>query len=366
MASSTPNSRPIHPCYLSVWPGTMGTEYSTWANITGGKLPDLVTAQASTLNVYALDESTGKLLLVHSFPNLAGSVCYLEALQTQDETDSLLIGFSGHPRLSVVSVQATTTLSSSSYLLLASSLFDLASALAENSYGSVAPLEQDLIAQVLQTKNIATLSIILGGGAVVVCVQLQHNKETGWTAGEPFVLPLSRLSKSLKFKNQQASQGAVRDQSIVTGFGDILSTAFLPGYLEPTILLLHANPQSGRTWSGRLGRQNGTGGTRFGMMVTALSVTVPHRQSAVLWSVEVPSDALSITSIGTQGCLVICVNALVYVENLGQIKQCLAVNGWVKSTLPSSLLEVAQANPWPFPKLSIQLDGSKESEQVRR
>ena len=96
--STAPNSRPVHPCYMSVWEGNTGSEYSTWANITGGKLPDLITAQASTLNIYSIEEETGKLLLSHSFPYLAGSVCYLATLSIAhtngDEPDSLLVGFS--------------------------------------------------------------------------------------------------------------------------------------------------------------------------------------------------------------------------------------------------------------------------------
>jgi hypothetical protein len=361
MAPQTPNSRPVHPCYLSVWEGNTGSEYSTWANITGGSLPDVVTAQGSALNVYSMEEGTGKLVLVYTFPNLAGSVCYLDVLRVTDAPDSLLVGFSGHPRLAVVSVETATTLASTSKLLLATSLLDLTPALTEQSYGSVTPLEQDLVASVLQKKNFATVSLVLGGGVVVVCVQLKHTQD-GWIADEPYTLPLQQLSKSLQLekKNPAAATAApTKDlvQSIITGFGDIISTEFLPGYLEPTVLLLHANPLHGRAWSGRLGRQGG--GTRYGLLVTAMSVTVPHRQSAVLWSVEVPADALQLHSLGNQGCLVVCANSIVAISNAGHIQQCLAVNGLVKASLTSQLLDIVQPNPWPFPRLAIQLDGAK-------
>ena len=31
---AAPNTRPVHPCYLSVFEGKAGVEYSTWARIT--------------------------------------------------------------------------------------------------------------------------------------------------------------------------------------------------------------------------------------------------------------------------------------------------------------------------------------------
>ena len=122
---AAPNTRPVHPCYLSVFEGKAGVEYSTWARITesscatsneavaAAAAPDLVTAHGSTLSVYRVEESTGKMLLVHSYPNLAGNVCFLETLSVNDyiedphskrrrkikRPDALLIGFSGHPRV---------------------------------------------------------------------------------------------------------------------------------------------------------------------------------------------------------------------------------------------------------------------------
>ena len=207
---SAPNSRPVHPCFLSVFEGKTGVEYSTWAHVTnnslgglGGKgMPDLITAHASSLSVYRVEESTGKMLLVHTYSNLAGNVCFLETLRVDDVVDdnddienkhrvgksdtyrknrirhlpdALLIGFCGHPRLSIIHVQPN--------LLLAKVLLDLTPALTENSFGAVTPLEQDLVASLYQKDNQhqATVSAVLGGGISLVCLHLDYNKAEGWT-----------------------------------------------------------------------------------------------------------------------------------------------------------------------------------------
>lgn len=354
-----PNSRPVHPCYLSVFEGSAGSEYSTWAHIASSKNPDLVTAQASTLSVYSVEDSTGKLLLTHTFRNLAGNVCFLETLPGNNGgQDALLIGFSGTPRLSIVTIK-----SSAPKLLLATTLLDLGPALTQNAYGAVTPLEQDLTASLLlQPKsNSATVAIVLGGGIAVACLSLKYH-ENSWrvTSEEPYVLPLSALSsKSLdNSKNDAPSNKDLNSQSIVTGFGDILSTTFLPGYLEPTLVMLHSHSQVGRTSSGRLGRQEGAGGTRYSLMVTAVTVTVTHKRSAFLWSTEVPADALHVYR-GPQGCLVQCANSIVTIHNTGQVQQCLAVNGWVRSGLSLGLQNIVEANPWPLPKLAISFDGAQ-------
>jgi len=216
---SAPNSKPVHPCFLSVFEGKTGVEYSIFAHVTenslddgrGGKgMPDLITAHASSLSIYRVEESTGKLLLVHTYSNLAGNVCFLETLRVDDvidddennnddgqqendinnrqhtnnptikrrrsrikgrkrRPDSLLIGFCGHPRLAIVHVQPG--------LLLATTLLDLTPALTENSYGAVTPLEQDLTASLFQkdTQHQATVSVVLGGGISLVCLQLEYN-----------------------------------------------------------------------------------------------------------------------------------------------------------------------------------------------
>jgi cleavage and polyadenylation specificity factor subunit 1 len=279
-------------------------------------------------------------------------------------------------------------------LLLATTLLDLSPSLTENSYGAVTPWEQDLTANLLQKKGQrqATVSVVLGGGVSIVCVQLKYYpKLGGWRAvEEPYVLPLSSLAQSIENGGIASNSGSGgggggtgltqgRDainpmlQSIVTGFGDILSTAFLPGYSESTMVILHANPYVGHTWSGRLGREEG--GTRYSLVLTAVTVTVGHQRSALLWSTEVPADAMYVYSMvedtepankgisgaalgGATACLVHCVNCVVFVTNTGQIQQCLATNGWVGSTLSASYSYLVSTNPWPFPKLSIQLDGA--------
>jgi hypothetical protein len=379
---STPNTRPVHPCVLSVWEGNSGgAEFSTWARLSNEAnsknstnstlMPHLVTAQGSTLTVYSIVESTGKLLIQHRFTDLAGSVCFLGTLKSPENTcDALLVGFAGYPRLSIVTVTPD--------LLLATSLLDMTAALQEASYGAIAPLDQDLQASLCQTEpGRATVSVILGGGVAVACLELSCGK-AGWGSSEPYILPLPTLSlldTSATTANASANASAnannTNTSSIITGFGDILSVAFLPGYSEPTLVLLHSNP-AGQTWSGRLGRTEG--GIRNGMVVTAITVTVAHERSAVLWSTEVPADAVRVycatssttstpgtSSNGKGGCLVHCVNAIVSITNTGQLEQVLATNGWAPTTLPFSLQSVASANPWPFPALSVSLDGAEFS-----
>ena len=411
--NTAPNSRPVHPCYMSVFDGTTGAEYSTWANITGRNgnddgndgdgLPDLVTAQGSTLNVYTIENKAAKFLWSYSFPNLSGNVCYLETLKApessggQQHPDQLLVGFAGNPRLAIVQLKAEAP-----YQLLATTLLDLGPALSEYACGAITPFEQDLQADLLQSSSsgnkasaTATLSIVLGGGVAVACVALHYENHV-WCAmeEEPYLLPLQALSAASLFsKNSNTIPGTISSgidpkgggnikneltQSIVTGFGDILDIAFLPEYLEPTLVVLHSNPHSGLAASARLGRDcQDNGGTRFALQVTAVSVGVAHQRSAILWTAEVPADAqqlhacpqATVSSEGKKkqhhhhggggGCLVVCVNSILALSNTGQIDQCLAVNGWAPAGLTTSLLEKVQSNPWPFPKLAIALDGCR-------
>jgi hypothetical protein len=377
MASkAAPNTRPLHPCVLSVFEGNQGSEYSTWAHITTEKheLPNLVTAQNSSLLIYSIEESSGKLLLEHSFTGLSGSICYLDSLPSPDkEPDSLLIGFCGHPRLAVVSVTSAPreTVTSSRNMLLATSLLDLTQALLDASMGSMTPMEEDLVASIEQKNpNLVTLTVILGGGVAVAAIMIRRIKASNgtysWNASEPYLLPLATLHGSLTPSGEAAAVAAsnqnnplANQQSIAHGFGDIVSTCFLPGYLEPTIVLLHSNPEHGRPWSGRLGRPHGAGGTAYAMLATAMTVTVSHRRTAVLWSVAIPADSTTLYSIGKVGCLVIGPNTVFEIKNGGRVSNVLAVNGWAKSTCPSELLDQLQPNPWPLPRLAIQLDGSR-------
>ena len=409
-------------------------------------MPDLVTANASTLSIYRVDESTGKMLLVHTYSNLAGNVCFLETLRVNDyedddgdgdsediqssameeeekdesqqptrtatttikkgrrhrrrRADALLVGFCGHPRLAVIHVKPD--------LLLATTLLDLTPALTDYSHGAITPLEQDLTANLFQRDedsshhHQATVSVVLGGGISLICLELKYNRSVGgWRAiEEPYIVPLATLAQAIDKKtlvgqtnnnsqkgyshhnsNKSDTNNALLTQSIVTGFGDILSTAFLPGYLEPTMVVLHSNPYVGNTWTGRLGRdtEGGTGGTRYSLILSAITVTVCHQRSALLWSTEVPADAMYVYTCpvdaaitgststtrsdrdasSTAACLVHCVNSVVWISNTGQIQQCLAVNGWVASSLSTSYTGIVAANSWPFPKLSMQLDGAQ-------
>lgn len=373
MSKSVPASRPVHPCILSVFDGNTGAEYAMWAHVTVKKdeLPNLITAQGSTLRIYTVDDASGKLVATHSFTDLAGTVCYLESLHVEEEgyPDSLLIGFCGHPRLAVVAVASPSTLASQPTMLEATTLIDLSQALMDHSMGSVTPLEQDLMATLEQkSSNMATLSVILGGGVAVAAITLRfvrgrNGAPSGWSASEPYLLPLATLQRSLQSESVEggAPSSTGLAQSISHGFGDIISACFLSGYLEPTLVLLHSNREHGRTWSGRLGRPNGDRGTLYGLIATAVSFTAPHRRSAVLWSTEVPADAISLHSVGDVGCLVMSVNSLAQITNSGHIGGILAVNGWTQSACPSGLLDRLQPNPWPLPKLAIQLDGAKIS-----
>ena len=407
---SAPTSKPVHPCITSVFDGSRGAEYSTWAHLTTRppECPNLVTGQASTIRVYTLDEETGKLFETYVFSNLAGNICYLQTLRASDyhggeiskdsknvirdrdnlpntsygddddqkHADALLLGFCGHPRLTVVSLTHQADSASSPALLSATCLMDLTQALIDSSFGSVTPLEHDLVAATGARKNNdgATVAVILGAGVAVAVIDLQRSSRSGWIAHEPYLLPLPSLSASIKRSHSANSQAqssnpasaaaasAVTNTniaSIATGFGDILSATFLAGYIEPTLVLLHSNPnQHGRTWIGRMGRPHWQPGTRHGLLVTAFSVTVAHKRSAILWSVEVPADARSLYPVGKSGCLVLCTNSLLSINNAGRIDDFLGVNGFVKSTCPTSLLEILKPNPKPFPKLSTQLDGA--------
>lgn len=323
----------------------------------GKGTPNLVTAQGSTLTVYKMDEVSGKLIVCRKYPNLNGNICCLAKLSTDDKddaesADSLLVGFGGNPRLAIVKVTPE--------LLLATTLLDLTVALQETSHGATAPLDQDLQASLFQpSPNSATLTVILGGGVSAACLQLEYETGNGWKSGEPYLLPLSTLSLvDLSVgPTTGASNANANTSSITTGFGDIVSIDFLPGYSEPTMTLLHSNPQAGQAWPGRLGRTEG--GTRNAMILTAITVTVTHERSAVLWTTDVPADACKVYATGSQGCIVQCTNSIVSINNTGQIQQTLACNGWVRTTLPSSISPTS--NPWPFPKLAIALDGAEIS-----
>jgi hypothetical protein len=331
-------ARPVHPCVMSLTEASRGAELSTWAHICGR--PTLVTACASTLNVYSYNsDEQDKLRLEHSFGNLAGSIIYLEALSC---SDSLLVGFAGQPRLSVLRISSAT-----SNLLQADALIDLTSALQDASFGAVGEQQDMIVCQMQQTPSITSVACVLGGGVAVVLVDL-HRQNNVWEAKEPYVMPLATIPLP------NTSVPADTTATISTGWGEIISCTFLSCYLEPVLLLLHTHP-GGRTASGRLGC--GQGACQQGLLVTALSVSVAHSRTARLWSTVVSADCFLVDSSRKKNSLIVVVgvNTLILMDASGIVHQVMAVNGWARSTCTSNL--IAALKPNPLIKLAVNLDG---------
>lgn len=354
------SARPVHPCILNLTDDSRGAEFSTWAYITNRKPqpPNLVVASALTITVYSFDDRTSKLQIVHTYGNLAGSVIFLTTLKagTLSDADSLLVAFSGLPRMTVIQVTDS--------ILRAFSLIDLTTVITENSFGSSVALEQDCIVNCLNNSpGTATVACILGGGVAVAVFTVSYMKSCdGWIAEEPFLLPLRRLADSLPHhaadgisaNNPNNQINSSLGTSVITGFGEIFGVSFLFGYLEPALALLHTDP-GGIAWCGRLGRI--TGGA-IPAYVSAFSISVSHKRTALLWCREVPSDTFEIKSYENMpGCLVLASNSLIFLAADGTVRQVIAVNGYARSTSPATMLSTVKANPGV--KLSIQLHGSK-------
>ncbi|KAL7472752.1 hypothetical protein ACHAXS_013124 [Conticribra weissflogii] len=519
-------------------------------------LPNLVTAHANSLRVYTVLPHAGTLALTAVYDNLAGTICSLDVIpngmgggaisdaedchgegsddnveekitaeihgrkEEDDEDllydsesrkenehtcnyDGLLLGFAGHPRLSLVypstpmvgggcwSKRDNATKSEDlgakmdgqgdkainmgvgqGGVLLASSIVDLTPALADRSMGGMSYLEQDIIVCVNTAGTVAggvdlvtdgqsskiesdpCVSVVLGGGVAIASFSLpkgprpdetSSSKSTySWwrVASEPYILPLATLSSKIRFDFGGGGGGALGANVLTSstaaavgraskiqpatgatvgggpllghGFGDILDVAFLSGYTEPTLLVLHSNPKrgGGRAWAGRLGRtaeipvaneeddidQDDYGeemdldnenakipdtigtGTKFGLTLTAISISIHQRRSVVLWSLldTIPADAWNLVPHPSDGVLVMGVNTIVYVSMGGKIKSALAVNGFARIGCPTGLLPPPQSaktksrkasrtsavvslecNPSPLPKLSLQLDGAR-------
>jgi hypothetical protein len=155
-----------------------------------------------------------------------------------DSYDGLLLGFAGHPRLSLVYPSSpmvgggTSSGVGQGGVLLASSIIDLTSALMERSMGGTSFLEQDMIvtvstsattsataessstattdnANVMDEDDPPCVSVVLGGGVAIASFSLpkgprpcENNNDSSssstsswWrVASEPYVLPLSSLS----------------------------------------------------------------------------------------------------------------------------------------------------------------------------
>jgi len=523
-SASKVSSKVVHPLVVTTFAPTCH-ELSTWAYLTHPRpsspasasaatyssslptLPNLVTAHGNVLRIYVVDPISSTLLLAATYEKLAGIIVSLHCIPSasgkkvktfvssnddvvnnaneqiqsnggattlirQEEYDGLLLGFAGHPRLSMVypslpnsTVQENEQNASSDFngviwngILTASSIIDLTPILLDHSWGSVAPLEQDLFCDVLVTQNTTTpnkdnvanvtiqdtqptVGVILGGGIGVALFQLSRSNyshdttskrkgdattttSSSWwwrIATEPYCLPLTLLAQSIptsfnphakssllgipstsgsvndnnyNYKSKYSSSGISQStngasgsnaSSFSHGFGDIISLTFLQGYTEPVVVLLHSDPNrnGGQAWSGRLAHTTSYN-TRYTLTLTAISVSTNQQRSVILWSLKdvMPSDAWKVVSnpispVGRAGggVIVLGVNELLYVDRSGRIRCSLAVNGWVRSTGSSALLQsrkqvtlpggssgamgggIMQPNPSPLSKLSIQLDG---------
>mmetsp|Transcript_23882 Transcript_23882/g.50043 ORF Transcript_23882/g.50043 Transcript_23882/m.50043 type:complete len:2077 (-) Transcript_23882:3538-9768(-) len=542
---------------------TVSTSESNGADDGNAPLPNLVTAHANSLRVYTILPHAGTLALTAVYDNLAGTICSLDVIpngmggggfadggergsddychvegsdndveekktmeshgrndeddedlfydsekrQGNEDTcnyDGLLLGFAGHPRLSLVypstpmvgggcwnkrdnatkSEELGTKMDArddkginmgvgQGGVLLASSIVDLTPALADRSMGGMSYLEQDIIVCVNTSGTVAggvdlaqdgaisniesdpCVSVVLGGGVAIASFSLpkgsrpdevsSSKSSSSWwrVASEPYILPLPTLSSKIRFdfgggggalganvlapstaaaaaagrgsKNQPATGATVGGGPLLGhGFGDILDIAFLSGYTEPTLVVLHSNPKrgGGRAWAGRLGRTAeitvateeedtarddygeemdldnkntnipetvGTG-TKFGLTLTAISISIHQRRSVVLWSLldSIPADAWNLVPHPVDGVLVTGVNTIVYVSMGGKIKSALAVNGFARIGCPTGLLPPTRSakiksrntcrasavvclecNPSPLPKLALQLDGAR-------
>jgi cleavage and polyadenylation specificity factor subunit 1 len=295
-----------------------------------------------------------------------------------------VVGFAGHPRLSVVQLALPEDEDQRQQpILRADCLLDFSLALKDACHGAVSPLEQDMVAScccsassAMTRSGTATVACVLGGGAAVAAIQLDYRRTArGWIAHEPFLLPLELLSSHVPNRHLRSSASAsshaaaaamsstALGQPLSTGFGDIVSCAFVPGYLEPVLVMLHTDP-GGRTFPGRLGRSvDGGGDERSGgaaggappMYATAVSVGVAHRRAAVLWSCVVTGDSQFVTGFRTSTrCLVVGVNTICILQG-GRVHQVVAVNGWARTTCPASLQSTLACNP--MIKLSVSLDG---------
>eukprot|EP00986_Skeletonema_menzelii_P014222 scaffold9116_cov148-Skeletonema_menzelii.AAC.12 len=483
-AAST-KTAPVHPALLSTFGpgrGSGSAEFSAWAYLTrprpaqqnnnddgdnndgvgDAKLPNLVTAHANSLRIYTVLPNAGTLALTAVYDNLAGTICSLDVIAygtgsgridgTQDDDDpfeisegesssfdGLLLGFAGHPRLSLVypSAPMVGAVDGSSGVgtggvLLGSSIVDLTPVLNEFSMGGTSYVEQDIIVSVNTASTSAkvidpTVSVVLGGGIAIASFSLPKgprptetsskitNASSTWwrVASEPHVLPLASLASKVRVDFGDANKVSSTSAGVNTrggrgqsgtavgtgpslghGFGDILDVTFLSGFTESTLLLLHTNPKKGggRPWAGRLGRTaevplsnggddeeaEGDGaipdtvatGTKYGLSLTAISLSVHQKRSVVLWSLldALPADAWKLVPHPTDGILVWGVNCIVYASSLGKIKCALAVNGFAKIGCPNGLLPPSsksstsvhlEPNPSPLPKLSLQLEGAQ-------
>jgi CPSF A subunit region len=335
--SAAPTARPVHPCVFQGSTYNRGIEFSTWARLLlDDPSPNLVTAASNSLCIYSigppLSNPTLRLRSNHTLPTVlsqvAGAIVFLSTLPSDGRgADALVLGFAGHPRLVVLTIAASGTWQ-------VATLLDFSAALTEHSLGATSVWEQDLKVAAPPTpqqhrgRRPYTLACILGGGVAVAMVTLRWTQNTV-VADEPYLLPLASLILP------DASTTRDPAQTTTTGFGEMLDLAFLPGYQEPVLVLLHSLH-------------------RTLLYCSALSVQPRHGRTALLWSVPVPSDALYLNVTAASFLLVVANNSLTQLQPLdGSVRSCTAVNGWART--PGTSRTVTRN---PLVKLSIQLEGS--------
>jgi hypothetical protein len=409
-------SRPVHCAYWPTFLPPIGNvEYATWAFLTScreaDELPNLVTACASTITVFTIDPRSHKLQIVARC-NVAENIVALHTLpckQLQQQKDQLLVGFSGSPRLSIVSFKRNQQ--KSGYILEASAILDLRNCCSYEDEGATSTQEQDLYCVVSSSHNNKmnnnTGVAIVGGGVALVAFDIlrgelidnssnNNNKVFGCYTSEPYMLPLRALSEHFsvsagiqssatvttaqQLKTANISSGVLLEakhtdaslnvfttaanKSISTGWGDILDVCFLEGYSTPTIAVLHGY----QTWSGRMAGGaiqsqsfSATNKVLKYLAITAVSITTSQKRSVLLWHcTKIPVDTTTIhychSHQGGGAILAISPNVICYIDaSMGQLKAALAVNGFAHVSCSFDV----QPNPSPLPRLAIQLDACR-------
>lgn len=275
----------------------------------------LVTGHESTLCVYEWSSKQKYLVRTHCLGNLAGTIVGLETIHP----NTLVVAFAGPPKLCLLQIAPSDKLTPLS-------LIDLSEFVSEGS---------DIDVQLTANAS-TTLACLLDGGSDVVVLNVVRQTNHTVVVGQHYRLPLGQLILP------HHPPATVDQPTLSTGFGDVLDTIFLEGYLEPVLVVLHSDP-SGRVWQGRWGKSTGQ------LYCTALSVSTQHQRTAVLWSTPVSVDALRLT-VNKQLIFVVGANEITVLNRTGKEQQCLGVNGWAMS-------HTATANP--VVKLSVALDGSK-------
>jgi hypothetical protein len=425
--SGRSSSGPVHCAYHpSFLPPIGNVEHATWAFLTSPTtsttsqgedetLPNLVTACASTISVFTIDPRCHKFHIVARC-NVAETIVSLHALPCKDrqQTDQLLVGFSGIPRLSIVSFKRNQQ--KAGYILEASAVLDLRNCCSYEDEGATSLQEQDLHCIVSsssshnanKTNSSRTGVAIVGGGVALVAFDILQGelvapvskknccdatKVFGCYTSEPYLLPLRALSEHFPgitpttgttaqhMKTANISSGVLLDvkhadtslnlfaaasanKSISTGWGELLDICFLEGYSTPTVAVLHGYQTcSGRMAGGAIQSQlfSATGKALKYLAITAISITTSQKRSVLLWQcTKIPVDTTTIHYCnfheGGGAIIAISPNVICCIDpSMGQLKAALAANGFAHVSCSFDI----QPNPSPLPRLSIQLDGSR-------